>query len=308
MLSKHSRVAGAMARLALPPAALLLLAAGQATAQNLLTNPDFDTSLAGWQVIGAASWDATLDADGSPASGSAKGVFDASTVTGLYGIVSQCVPLTIGDAYTVGGDVFISAGQTAPGSAFFIVIPFPTDGCSGPPPPAGPFIETPPVTAVGSWTSSIATFVNTYGNSAQVSAYLAPQAGGRLQANFDDLIVAPATRACVPDAHTLCLLGSRFKVTATFDTGTGTAGDAQALPVGNSGNLWFFDPGNVEALVKVIDGCALGGHFWFFGAGLTNLHVVITVIDTQTGAARSYENPANTAFQPIQDTAAFNCS
>jgi hypothetical protein len=295
-----------MARLVLPPAALLLLAAGQATAQNLLTNPDFDTSLAAWQVFDGASWDGTLDAGGSPASGSAKGVFDASTVTGLHDIVSQCVPLTIGDAYTVGGDVFISPGQTAPGSAFFIVIPLPTDDCSGPPPP-GQFIETPPVTAAGSWTSSITTFVNGFGKSALMSAYLAPQAGGHLQANFDNLIATAAARACVPDAHTLCLLGSRFKVTATFDTGTGRSGDAQVLPVGNSGNLWFFDPGNLEALVKVIDGCALGGHFWFFAAGLTNVHVAITVVDTQTGAVRSYENPLNTAFQPIQDTAAFNC-
>lgn len=47
----------------------------------------------------------TLDAGGSPASGSVKGVFDASTVTGLHDIVYKCVPLTIGDAYTVGGDV-----------------------------------------------------------------------------------------------------------------------------------------------------------------------------------------------------------
>jgi hypothetical protein len=42
-----------------------------------------------------------------------------------------------------------------------------------------------------------------------------------------------------------------------------------------------------------------------FAGGLTNVDTTITVTDTQTGAVKTYRNPANTAFQPIQDTAAF---
>ena len=54
------------------------------------------------------------------------------------------------------------------------------------------------------------------------------------------------------------------------------------------------------------DGCGLGGHYWFFAGGLTNVKVVITVTDTQTGATRTYNNPQGQAFLPLQDTAAFS--
>ncbi|MBV8203137.1 MAG: hypothetical protein JOZ15_21185, partial [Acidobacteria bacterium] len=53
--------------------------------------------------------------------------------------------------------------------------------------------------------------------------------------------------------------------------------------------------------------CALNQHFWVFAGGLTNVHVVIKVTDTQTGAVKTYTNPQNTAFQPLQDTSALPC-
>ena len=62
-------------------------------------------------------------------------------------------------------------------------------------------------------------------------------------------------------------------------------------------------PSAVEAVVKIIDGCQLGGHYWVFAGGLTNVAVTITVTDTQTGATKVYKNPAKTVFKPVQDTA-----
>src|SRR5262249_6890441 len=38
-------------------------------AQNLLINPGFDTSLAGWDNGGYSTWDGSHDADGNPSSG-----------------------------------------------------------------------------------------------------------------------------------------------------------------------------------------------------------------------------------------------
>lgn len=73
----------------------------------------------------------------------------------------------------------------------------------------------------------------------------------------------------------------------------------------DTGYLWLFAAANVEAVVKVIDGCALGGHYWVFAGGLTNVNVVIKVRDTKTGAVQTYVNPLGTPFQPIEDTAAF---
>jgi hypothetical protein len=47
---------------------------------------------------------------------------------------------------------------------------------------------------------------------------------------------------------------------------------------------------------------------WVFAAGMTNVNVVLTVTDTVTGATRTYENPLNTPFAPVQDVAAFVCN
>jgi hypothetical protein len=309
MLSKHFRLARFLARLAPALAAAVLLAGGAAPlpAQNLLKNPDFVSNLDGWQIIGQATWDGTLDAEGFPHEGSAKGVFDSSTVNGISGGIVQCVPLSVGTTYHFGGKIFIPAGNTATGGAFFVMIPFPTGDCSGAPPP-GPIVQTPQVIAVNSWNDSSTTFTDTFAKSGELFTALAPQSGGHFQANYDDVVVATGTVTCTPDLHTLCLLaGGRFRVTVTFDTGNGDPSNAQAVPIGNSGYFWFFNPANVEAVVKMIDGCGFGGHFWFFAAGLTNVHAVITVTDTQSGAIQVYTNPANTAFQPIQDTSAFAC-
>jgi hypothetical protein len=79
---------------------------------------------------------------------------------------------------------------------------------------------------------------------------------------------------------------------------------AQRL-TGDTGYFWFFDSSNVEIVIKVLDGCTLNGHHWVFAGGLTNVKVTITVTDTANGIQKVYENPLNTTFLPIQDTAAF---
>jgi hypothetical protein len=73
----------------------------------------------------------------------------------------------------------------------------------------------------------------------------------------------------------------------------------------DSGYFWFFDAGNIEVVAKVLDGCGVNGRYWVLAGGLTNVEAALVVTDTKTGAAKPYANPAGTAFQPIQDTAAF---
>ncbi len=65
-----------------------------------------------------------------------------------------------------------------------------------------------------------------------------------------------------------------------------------------------FSETNVEAVVKVLDGCALNNRYWIFAAGLTNVRVVLAVDDTQRGTFKVYVSPLNLAFPPIQDTSA----
>jgi len=116
----------------------------------------------------------------------------------------------------------------------------------------------------------------------------------------------PQSFTCVEDAITMCLNGGRFEVFATFDTPT-TSGNAKMVRLtDDSGYMWFFASSNIEAVVKVLNGCALNTEYWFFAGGLTNVHVVITVTDSITGASVQYVNPQNTPFQPIQDTAALD--
>ncbi len=115
------------------------------------------------------------------------------------------------------------------------------------------------------------------------------------------------TSPCSASATALCLNGGgRFEVTATFDDGIGHVGQAQTVALtGDTGYVWFFTPANIEALVKVLDGCGLDGHYWVFAGGLTDVNVVIRVRDSETGAVQTYVNPLHAAFQPIEDTSAF---
>jgi photosystem II stability/assembly factor-like uncharacterized protein len=105
----------------------------------------------------------------------------------------------------------------------------------------------------------------------------------------------------------ILLRNGRFQVTAEFVTAPGAAPQPMpgALLTDDAAYLWFFDPNNVEIFLKVVDGCPVNGRFWVFAAGLTNVEVRITVVDTQTGEPKVYVNPPGQAFQPILDTSAF---
>ncbi len=119
---------------------------------------------------------------------------------------------------------------------------------------------------------------------------------------YDYLAIEPP---CVSDSTTLCLSGGRFKVTTQWAAGQSDSGQAVALTGGDTGYFTFFDPGNVEVVVKVLNGCNSNGSFWIFAGGLTDVSVVMTVTDIQTGTVKSYSNTQGTRFRPIQDTTTF---
>src|SRR5262245_6410487 len=118
---------------------------------------------------------------------------------------------------------------------------------------------------------------------------------------------APAP-LCTPDEHTLCLNQGRFAVSAAFHlTPSGPDIEAHAVPITDeTGDFWFFDEGNIELIVKVLNGCSAPFNtYWVFAAGLTNVGVVITVLDLKAQTTQRYTNEVGTAFLPIQDTNAF---
>ncbi len=117
---------------------------------------------------------------------------------------------------------------------------------------------------------------------------------------------ASATATCSPSSTALCLNNNRFRVTATFDTTTGQSGQAQVVKLtSETGYLWFFDSSNVEVVVKAINACSFNNRYWVYSAGLTDVHVVMTVTDTLTGAVKTYTNPQGQAYLPKLDSSAF---
>jgi hypothetical protein len=118
----------------------------------------------------------------------------------------------------------------------------------------------------------------------------------------------PATTGggCVASPTAICLNDNRFRLEATFQLPGQPVASARAVKMtDDTGFLWFFNDNNVEAVVKVLGACGINNRYWVFAGGLTNVRTVVTVTDTQTGTVKTYTNPQNTTFQPIQDTNAF---
>jgi hypothetical protein len=99
-----------------------------------------------------------------------------------------------------------------------------------------------------------------------------------------------------------------FGMWRDFDGNTGLA-----LPSGHrtdeSAQMWFFSPDNWELSFKLLNGCALNGHYWFFLAGTTNVEFELHVRDLaghSSVAERVYRNALGTTAPTVLDTGAFD--
>jgi hypothetical protein len=113
------------------------------------------------------------------------------------------------------------------------------------------------------------------------------------------------TGQCISGGPILCLNKSRFQVQVIWTTPQANGPGQTIQLTDESGFFTFFDPSNVELTIKVLNACGLGGHYWVFMSGLTNVGVKVTVTDTKTGAVKTYNNPQNRTFAPVLDTSAF---
>jgi hypothetical protein len=113
-------------------------------------------------------------------------------------------------------------------------------------------------------------------------------------------VAAPASTA---DA--LLLRDGRFRVEVEWTDFQGTSG--RGVPRGltaDSGAFWFFNPDNLELVVKVLDGRPVNGHWWVFAGALSNVSYRLTVTDTVSGQTRTWDNAAGT-FASFGETTAF---
>jgi ELWxxDGT repeat protein len=104
----------------------------------------------------------------------------------------------------------------------------------------------------------------------------------------------------------LRLHGGRFEATLEWtsiaDSGTGTATALSA----ESGFFTFFAPESLEAIVRVVDGCAFNGRYWLMVAGLTDVSTRLRVRDVlHPGIEVSVERPEGVTYPPLVDISAF---
>jgi hypothetical protein len=143
-----------------------------------------------------------------------------------------------------------------------------------------------------------------HGNIDEVAIYDHALSQSRVLAHYNarrDALI----KTCSPDANSLCLNADRFKVSAQWRDFEGHVGNGVAVPLtSDTGYFWFFNSANAELMIKVLDGRSINNRFWVFYGALSNVEYTITVVDTQTGAVRTYFNPSGT-FASRGDTGAF---
>ena len=151
---------------------------------------------------------------------------------------------------------------------------------------------------------------------------LGPLPAGKYEVRFFDFSPYPImslerlefvvhdAEGCVPSDLALCLQNGRFEIEAEWTDFSGNSGNGHALPLAgdaNTGLLWFFSPDNVEVTVKVLEGCAVNGHWWVFLSSGSTVAYTVTVTDTVTGVSREYTNDSGEAAPLVTDTQAFDC-
>ena len=112
---------------------------------------------------------------------------------------------------------------------------------------------------------------------------------------------------CVSDVTTLCLGdGDRFRVRINWETQQSQTGDGKkaTLDTQDTGSFWFFEPNNIEMVIKTIDGRQDNGRLWIFYGSLTDVKFEMTVTDVETALIKIYTKPLGD-FASVGDTNAF---
>ncbi|HEV8629237.1 MAG TPA: hypothetical protein VGV61_02900 [Thermoanaerobaculia bacterium] len=120
-----------------------------------------------------------------------------------------------------------------------------------------------------------------------------------LLVEINDIPTADRAFTVDPPRSVLMLHDGRFTATLRWtDPRNGHEEVAAAVPLATqSGYFWFFDSGNVEVTLKVLDARPVNGHFWIFVASMTTVPFTLTVEDRASPCAgpvcnlRFYESP-----------------
>ena len=135
-------------------------------------------------------------------------------------------------------------------------------------------------------------------------------AAGRSSPAIELAAVPPAASesdGCTETSTTMCLQGGRYAVSVGWSKSNGEEGMAGVLRprTDDSGLFYFFDPGNWEMLVKVLDGCGNNGRHWVFAASATDVGLDLMVRDTVTDLVRNYTKEPGEPARAVADVSAF---
>jgi len=270
---------------------LLVISSSESVLAGTVINATFDTSITGCSSAAATAEWSSLDSSRFPGSGSLKLTSSGSD----FFATSQCITLTPPVSnYVAGAKVFMPKIISLDDVTFEFYF-FPSSNCTGP----GSFgaIAAFPGLEAGVWNQTLFSDIAPNPNVESVLVYLHldnPQA----TAYFDDVLVGTDVAAALD--------GGRFSVGIAWKTSTGQIGLGSAVNLTTeSAYFTFFDPSNVELIVKVLNGCTFNNSYWVFAGGLTNVETYLTVDDRVGLRDRDYQNPQGKAFLPLQDTAAF---
>jgi len=115
---------------------------------------------------------------------------------------------------------------------------------------------------------------------------------------------------CVPAADVLCLREGRFAARVSWRDYDGNRGSGEGVPLaGNDGSglFRFFGADNVELTLKLLEGCAVNGHWWTFLSSSSTVEYEVEVTDTRTGTTRTYGNALGRHPALEADVEAFEC-
>lgn len=104
------------------------------------------------------------------------------------------------------------------------------------------------------------------------------------------------------------VLNERFQMYGRWTSPTDRGALHGAPMTRDSMAIHFFTPANIEIVVKVLDGCAINGHWWLFMAGMTDVEFDFRVKDMQTGQLWRVANALGKPFAPVRNLTAFSCS
>lgn len=272
---------------------MLFLSTAGTEAQNLVSNPGFDHDLSGWiGTDGSVVW-SSVDANGSAFSGS----LSAQPLAGgiRAGGRSACFPASPG-AYSFQYKFYMP--DEGPNTLGAFLRWYSDASCTQ-------LLDNS--FSLGGFHNATWETIGTANFGLDAIAPAQAQSGafqlttiGR--AYFDDVSVQRET-SCA-GGH--CLHNNRFAVTVHWRVQNQSGNGQQVSLTSDSALFWFFNSDNIEMVVKVLDGCGVNGHYWVFMGGLTNVGVTTTVTDVTSGVAKTYTNTEGIAFQPVQDTLAFD--